>query len=1209
MSLSVYLIRLMWWCMLPLILLSCFLAIQHTNDLRAHYDQTASYQAYNAVVKIDRYVQTKTAALQMLATSPIVDSPSRWRELYLEAKGYEAHFGAHVIMADASTQMIFNTRVPFGTTLPKLPVPKGRAAAPTALKTGQPAIGDIFYGPIANELLVALVVPVIRDDQVRFLLLTTLQLSQVQNNLDEMAFPSGWYLTLIDSHNAVIASSPAGLELPPDHDKFSRQWQIQSDVTPWSVILYIPWTTYYRSIVIALSENLSTILVMIFISVIVGRLGSKRLTVSMQALVEGPPNRENQESIIEIESVRQRLSESAKAQKIAEQTLRENEARMRWTLEVTHIGFWDYDLQNDDWHSTSSCLLMLGLSPEKQMWSWKILLQRIHPDDFVIAVDEMASVRGGLLQDIDIEIRLGHENGSYCWINIIGRVFELDDDSKPLRMLGLQIDNTLRRQTQEAYLAQQVAERANRSKSEFLANMSHEIRTPMNAIMGMTYLCLQTELTSKQQDYLNKAYHAATSLLGLINDILDFSKIEAGKLDMEDIDFDLEEVVANVSTLIQTKIDAKELEYIVQCPPDVPIFLRGDPLRLGQVLINLVDNAIKFTEKGEIVLSIRMLKEEKSQQVPQVTFQFAVRDTGIGLTEEQKEKLFRSFSQADTSTTRKYGGTGLGLAISKHLVEMMDGEIWVESEPGKGSSFIFTAIFGRQSEHQKSDLTPLPDLKGMPVLVVDDNQTSRQILTHALEWFTFQANAVESGQKALEALEKSNPPYELVLIDWKMPEMDGIQTAEKIRQHEGISKQPKIILVTAFGREDFINQTTGLELDGILIKPVASSMLFDAVMNAFGKGPRSTYHSPVSQQIDLDSLKLIQGARILLVEDNEINQQVAQEILESVQLHVEIAHNGKEAVEKVKSTKYDVVLMDIQMPIMDGYGAAREIRKISEFQKLPIIAMTANAMAGDREKSLKAGMNGHVAKPIDTQELYSALLQWIAPGEKLIPESTTAMTKESINQEEILPEKLPGLDLTNGLARIGGNIKLYRNLLNKFLQNQSDTVHEIDSALKKEDFELAVRLTHTIKGVSGNIGAMELHIAASELEDQIKNTVSGQNRENDLKPLIHSVQTHVNQVLSTIQKLNGEPKEAETLTNGAIDVAIVKPLLEELEGLLEKYNTKAANVVETLSDHLKGGEACELLKKIGQCVSQYDFEGASAQLNQLVKQLNIILKV
>ena len=490
--------------------------------------------------------------------------------------------------------------------------------------------------------------------------------------------------------------------------------------------------------------------------------------------------------------------------------------------------------------------------------------------------------------------------------------------------LGIALENA--RLFTEATAAREAAEDATRAKGDFLANMSHEIRTPMNAVIGMAHLALKTDLTPKQQDYLTKIQSSANSLLGIINDILDFSKIEAGKLDMESVEFNLDHVLDNLANLITVKAQEKEdLEILFATSHRVPRLLVGDSLRLGQVLINLANNAVKFTDSGEIVVSTKLGKKDEDR----VTLKFSVRDTGIGLTEDQIDKLFEAFSQADTSTTRKYGGTGLGLNISKLLVEMMGGKIWVESEPGRGSTFNFTANFGLKKQKAQKRLGPSTDLQGKKILVVDDNATSRKIFEEILKSFSFEVSLAASGEEGLAELESApkDYPYDLVIMDWRMPGMDGLEASRRIKNHTELGRIPPIILVTGYGREDVIQQTKQLELEGLLIKPVSPSVLFDAIMQALGKDVQKVSRVDHKKEDKTEGLAAIQGARLLLVEDNEINQQVAREILEGAGLNVTLANDGQEAVEAVKKNKYDAILMDIQMPVMDGYEATRKIRK------------------------------------------------------------------------------------------------------------------------------------------------------------------------------------------------------------------------------------------------------------------------------------------
>jgi len=640
------------------------------------------------------------------------------------------------------------------------------------------------------------------------------------------------------------------------------------------------------------------------------------------------------------EQLEERVQERTVSLESTNSALQESENRFRVIIEglrKKHF-FYIYDTAGNYNYLSPSITEVLGYSVEQYKRRFVDCMTDNPLNDEAIRFGELA-LQGKEQQTYEMEAY--HHDGSTRRFEV-NEVPIFDDHSQVIGVGGVAQDITERKGmevslkervnelagTRRAMLnmvedireAHEKADEANQAKSDFLANMSHEIRTPMNAVIGMAYLALKTDLSPKQRDYLNKIQSSANSLLGIINDILDFSKIEAGKLDIEAIDFNLDDVLNNLANLVTVKAHEKEeLEVLFATGRDVPRFLVGDPMRLGQVLINLANNAVKFTEAGEIVVSSDLVEANEDR----VTLKFAVRDTGIGLSEEQRGKLFQSFSQADTSTTRKYGGTGLGLTISKRLVEMMNGEIWVESEFGRGTTFFFTVSLEQSRKEPPKTHTPPGDMGGLNVLVVDDNATSREILQDMLASFSFQVALAASGEEGLAELENANKekPFDLVIMDWKMPGLDGIETAKRIKGNSRIGKIPPIILVTAYGREEIMQQAEAAGLDGFLIKPVSPSILFDAIMLAFGQESSDKSRPTYDNGQATDALGNIRGARLLLVEDNEINQQVAREILEGAGLQVKIANNGREAVDMVKENIFDAVLMDIQMPVMESRKA------------------------------------------------------------------------------------------------------------------------------------------------------------------------------------------------------------------------------------------------------------------------------------------------
>jgi PAS domain S-box-containing protein len=740
--------------------------------------------------------------------------------------------------------------------------------------------------------------------------------------------------------------------------------------------------------------------------------------------------------------------------------------------------------------------------------------------------------------------------------------------------------------------AKELAEDATKMKSDFLANMSHEIRTPMNAIIGMSHLALKTGLNARQRDYIQKIQQSGQHLLGIINDILDFSKIEAGKLTVEHTDFELNKVLDNVANLIHDKTNAKGLELVFNIAPDVPDDLKGDPLRLGQILINYSNNAVKFTEKGEVGINVNLLEDHKTD----VLLRFEVRDTGIGLTQEQMGRLFQSFQQADTSTTRKYGGTGLGLAISKNLAGLMGGKVGVESEPGKGSTFWFTARLGK-GRPKARNLLPHPDMRGRRILVVDDNENARLVLVDLLTSMSMRIEAVDGGQAAIDAVREAarqGHPFEVVLLDWRMPGMDGLQAAQNIRAL-GLTPEPHLLLVTAHGREEVLKEAQGAGIEDVLIKPVNASVLFDTIIRALGgklddgpttAGPGSSLEA---------SLGAIAGARILRVEDNDINQQVASELLADAGFTVEIAADGQVALDKVLApgAAWDIVLMDMQMPVMDGVTSASEIRKTIDAQRLPIVAMTANAMQQDRDRCTAAGMQDFVTKPIDPDELWRALLKWIKPRHApsvASPPAQAAGAKADTSAASRVPQGIAGLDSATGLKRVMGKQASYVGMLRKFVAGQAGTSAAIAAALDAGDWPSAERLAHTTKGVAGNIGAARIQELAGALEHAIK--------EKQPRPEVDALLLSLSGPLKALlDALKAQlPDETVPQVAVAVDATRLNAVCKQLLKLLGEDDSAATDVLDEHGDLLRAGLGSRW-RAIDSAIRNFDFARALTELN------------
>lgn len=734
---------------------------------------------------------------------------------------------------------------------------------------------------------------------------------------------------------------------------------------------------------------------------------------------------------------------------------------------------------------------------------------------------------------------------------------------------------------EEMEKAKAMAEEAATAKANFLANMSHEIRTPMNAVIGMTHLALKADLEPRVRDYLQKIEMSSQHLLGIINDILDYSKIEAGKMSIEKVDFELEHVFENAVALNIENAAAKDLELIVDIASDVPHHLIGDPLRLGQVLVNYLNNAVKFTEAGEIVIGVGLIHQSEED----VVLRFFVRDSGIGIREEQRQQLFQSFQQLDASTTRKYGGTGLGLAIVKRLVEKMGGDVGVESTPGQGSTFWFTARLAK-SRHQPKRSLLQPDLTGRRSLIVDDHELARQVEEEMLRAMGFLTKAVSSGFEALSELSVAAAEgrhFDIVFLDWKMPEMDGITVARKIHELR-LERPPVVLMVTAYDRDELMRLAAHIGVSDVLSKPVTPSSLFDAVVRVF-----VSKATPQRAGIKTMPASALLGARALLVEDNELNQEVAAELVKDLGLSVDIAANGAIAIEMASKNDYDVILMDVQMPVMDGVTATIELRKNPAFRDLPILAMTAGVMSADRERCRVAGMNDHISKPIEPDTLRSTLLRWLSTRRGIaVNKATEDKSATDWKKASFFPEPVDGLDVEGGLRRVLGKKSLYVSLIRKFVSGQKNVPNEISEAIKAGLMELAERLAHTLKGVSGNIGAVDVHRASEALEQSIKKMLPAEVLNRDLAEVERELSTLIKRLEEILPTLALDP----SITTDPQKLSIV---CDRLANLLAEQDPSALDVLQENSATLEAAfpEHYEILSESIRC---YDFDAATAVL-------------
>ena len=767
-----------------------------------------------------------------------------------------------------------------------------------------------------------------------------------------------------------------------------------------------------------------------------------------------------------------------------------------------------------------------------------------------------------------------------------------DSEQRISGLVGTLIDIGAQKESERVIgEARRLAEEAARMKSDFLANMSHEIRTPMNVIIGMSHLALQSDLTPGQRNYIEKVHGAAQGLLGIINDILDFSKIEAGKLAFEQAHFQLDEVMHNLADLSVINAQDKGLELLFDIATDVPTALVGDQLRLGQVLLNLLSNAIKFTEHGEVKVAIRV--EAFGEE--DVGLRFEVSDTGIGIGEDDRRKLFQAFTQADSSTSRRHGGTGLGLTISKRLVEMMHGEIGVESTPGAGSTFWFSARFGLQQEQRELPVCD-EDVRGMRILVVDDNASARQIFTAMLGSLGFEVATLSRGEDAIDELlraQQQGRPYRLVIMDWLMPGMGGVEAVRHIRASQ-VAETPLFVMATAYSRDELLASLGDLPIEAVLIKPVTPSMLLNTILNAFGKQAARQPQRNLLASEYRQAREALRGAHLLLVEDNPVNQEMAVDILDQADIHVDVAEHGAQALEMLLHADYDGVLMDCQMPVMDGFEATRRIRQQLGLLDLPVLAMTANAMAGDKESCLAAGMNAHIAKPIDVQRLFITLRQWITPRQAPPPPATA----EPPANVALLPA-IPALSQqAQALDRLAGDAALLQHLIRRFGETQADSVERIRQALAGDDRASAARIAHTLKGLAATIGAAQLAEQAAALEQQLR-----QPQHAPAPTAVAALEQTLERLLEDIHHALPPPVQEEPSEPVAGERQLLLGKLDRLATLLRADDAAALREAPGIVEQLRVMQRRATADELNGLVARYAFDEALALVAELTHEM------
>lgn len=862
--------------------------------------------------------------------------------------------------------------------------------------------------------------------------------------------------------------------------------------------------------------------------------------------------------------------------------LAHSNADLQQALEISKAGYWQLELRQEPWwYQSSPRLAALCGDPAKADWCyplshWFSQIAGADAQQEQLVRDRFTAALAPDAEEFDCSYPyLRAIDGQRIWLHTIGRVIR-DSAGRAVAMHAVTQDITENKQAEQLETERAAAQAASVAKSAFLANMSHEIRTPMNAILGLSHLALRCEPEPLLRQYLQKVQQAARSLLGIINDILDFSKIEAGRLEIEQTELDLEQVLQQVTTVTAAKAAEKQLEYLIDLDPNVPRQLLGDPLRLGQVLTNLVSNAIKFTESGEVRLQIRLEPNQTAaSEQAQLLVQFSVSDTGIGMSESQQQALFQPFSQADQSTTRQFGGTGLGLSISQRLVELMGGRIWCQSQPGQGSTFGFELQM-RAAGKPAVLSGPL----GLRVLVVDDHALTCEILQQQLQALGCEADTVLSAAEAITQVEQAQAavPYDLVLTDWRMPALDGVALCRKLKQQLSLPVRPQVILITAFGAEDLQQQAFAAGADAVLAKPVNASTLYDTLLN-LRQGTAGMLSPALTQLPDLP------GVRFLVTEDNEINRQIASELLLQCGASVDCAEDGAQALELLQQHGpgyYQLVLMDLQMPVMDGHQAIARIRQWPAFDNLPVVAMTAHAMSGEKQQCLDEGMNDHIAKPVDPEQFYQVITRQLSQHGWQIQ----LKTAESENTTQQLPELL-GFDTHSALRRIGGDLPLYLNLLHHFATDYHDWPARLMHLAAAADWPALLRDCHLLKGVAGNIGALDVAKAAALAELRLRQ------QQPDPAELYSLLSALARTLLEASQRLQPLLKTVQTVHTSVMPLPQALAKIRHLHQLYQQADASAGDLFDSLNGVLQQHLNPPAFLQLEKATANFDYPAAA----------------